>query len=126
MLNADTAMIDDAIEVSARVCCGSSCAIVCVGVGGEARTLWLGGHVLSLQFCYPLLAHSRRCAQVAWHSFPARPALGDISSTLPPVPDSAMPQCMELEKEQPWLELAAYLIKHFALRRRLLADSMPA
>jgi hypothetical protein len=31
-----------------------------------------------------------------------------------------------LEKEQQWLELADYLIKHFALRRRLLADSMPA
>jgi hypothetical protein len=30
---------------------------------------------------------------------------------------------MELEKE---LELADYLIKHFAVRRRLLADSMPA
>jgi hypothetical protein len=28
---------------------------------------------------------------------------------------------MELEKEQQWLELADYLIKHFALRRRLLA-----
>jgi hypothetical protein len=33
---------------------------------------------------------------------------------------------MELEKEQQWLELADYLIKHFAIRRRLLADSMPA
>jgi hypothetical protein len=31
-----------------------------------------------------------------------------------------------LEKEQQWLELADYLIKHLALRRRLLADSMPA
>jgi hypothetical protein len=43
-----------------------------------------------------------------------------------PVPDTAMRQCMELEREQQWLELADYLIKHFALRRRLLADSMPA
>jgi hypothetical protein len=33
---------------------------------------------------------------------------------------------MELENEQQWFELADYLIKHFALRRRLLADSMPA
>jgi hypothetical protein len=53
------------------------------------------------------------------------------SSSLPsylstPVPDTAMRQCMELEREQQWLELADYLIKHFALRRRLPADSMPA
>jgi hypothetical protein len=33
---------------------------------------------------------------------------------------------MELETEQQWLEIADYLIKHFAIRRRLLADSMPA
>jgi hypothetical protein len=33
---------------------------------------------------------------------------------------------MELEKEQQWLELTDHLIKHFAIRRRLLADSMPA
>jgi hypothetical protein len=33
---------------------------------------------------------------------------------------------MELEREQQWLELADYLIKHFALRRRVLAHSMPA
>jgi hypothetical protein len=33
---------------------------------------------------------------------------------------------MELEREQQWLELADYLTKHFALRRRLLDDSMPA
>jgi hypothetical protein len=33
---------------------------------------------------------------------------------------------MELEKEQQWLELSDYVIKHFALRRRLLFDSMPA
>jgi hypothetical protein len=32
---------------------------------------------------------------------------------------------MGLEKEQQWLELAD-LIKHFAVRRRLLADSMPS
>jgi hypothetical protein len=32
----------------------------------------------------------------------------------------------QMEKEQQWLELADYLIKRFALRRRLLADSMPA
>jgi hypothetical protein len=33
---------------------------------------------------------------------------------------------MEQEKEQQWLQLANYLIKHFAVRRRLLADNMPA
>jgi hypothetical protein len=33
---------------------------------------------------------------------------------------------MELEKGQQWLELADYLIKHTAIRRRQLADSMPA
>jgi hypothetical protein len=33
---------------------------------------------------------------------------------------------LQLEKEQQWLELADCLIKHFAIRRRLLADSMPA
>jgi hypothetical protein len=33
---------------------------------------------------------------------------------------------MELEREQQWPELADYLIKHFALRRRMLADSVPA
>jgi hypothetical protein len=37
-----------------------------------------------------------------------------------------MRQCKELEKEQQWLELADYVIKHFAIRRRLLADSVPA
>jgi hypothetical protein len=31
---------------------------------------------------------------------------------------------MELEKEQQWLELADYLTKHFAIQRRLLADSV--
>ena len=39
-----------------------------------------------------------------------------------PDPDAAMRRCMELEDEQRWLALADYLIKHMALRRRLLAD----
>ena len=37
-----------------------------------------------------------------------------------PDPDAAMRRCMELESEQQWLALADYLIKHMAMRRRLL------
>jgi hypothetical protein len=33
---------------------------------------------------------------------------------------------MELEDEQQWIELADYLIKYFAIRRRLLAARVPA
>jgi hypothetical protein len=33
---------------------------------------------------------------------------------------------MELVDEQQWLQLADYLIKHFALRRRLLTARVPA
>jgi hypothetical protein len=40
-----------------------------------------------------------------------------------PDPDTAMRQSMELKYEQQWLDLADYLIKQFALQRRLLADS---
>jgi hypothetical protein len=39
-----------------------------------------------------------------------------------PDPDTTMRQCMAVDGEQRWLALSDYLVKHFAMRRRLLDD----
>jgi hypothetical protein len=48
--------------------------------------------------------------------YPLLPSLPSYHST--PDPDTTTQQCMELEKEQQWPELADYQIKHFALLQR--------
>jgi hypothetical protein len=64
------------------------------------------------------LSALHRLSQSYEHNTPS--SLPSYNST--PDPDRAMRQCMELEKEQQWLELTDYLIKQIAIRRRLLAD----